>query len=185
MITERQFPVLVLNADYRPLRLFPLPVMNWRKAIKKVMLDKVIAVAEYDARVGNAGLRIPSVVMLRQYAHVPRHVPFTRMNIWLRDRGRCVYCGVGLSTAELTFDHVIPRARGGGTSFGNVSSACVDCNARKADRLPEDAGMIPNPFPYEPTQLELARSAARIGKSMPTPRDWKDFIYWDGELDDG
>jgi hypothetical protein len=45
--------------------------------------------------------------------------------------------------------------------------------------------MIPNPFPYEPTQLELARSAARIGKSMPTPRDWKDFIYWDGELDDG
>jgi 5-methylcytosine-specific restriction endonuclease McrA len=183
MITERQFPVLVLNADCRPLRLFPLPVMNWRKAVKKVMLDKVTTIAEYDAVVGRSAIKIPSVVMLKNYVRVPRHVPFTRTNIWLRDKGKCVYCGVGLSTAEITFDHVIPRSRGGDTSFTNISSACVDCNARKADRLPEQAGMIPTPYPYEPTQLELARSAARIGRNLPTPQDWKDFIYWDGELD--
>lgn len=183
MISNSQYPVLVLNADYRPLRVFPLPVMNWQKAIKKVMLDKVTAVADYDTAVGASAIRIPSVVMLRNYIRVPRHVPLTRMNIWLRDDGKCVYCGCNLSTSDLTFDHVIPRARGGTTSFSNVSSACVGCNMKKADRLPQEAHMVPNPWPYEPTQMQLAKSSARLGKSMPTPRDWKDFIYWDGELE--
>jgi len=181
MTPSCQYPVLVLNADYRPLRVFPLPIINWRKAVKKVLLDKVTTIAEYDA-VAAAGIKIPSVVMLRNYIRVPRHVPLTRMNIWLRDRGKCVYCGHDLATSELTFDHVIPRARGGGTSFENVSSACVDCNAKKANFLPAEVGMFPNPWPYEPTQMELAKSASRLGKSMPTPTDWKDFIYWDGEL---
>jgi len=55
----------------------------------------------------------------------------------------------------------------------------------KANRTPAESGMIPVPWPYQPTQVELARAARRLGKAMPTPRDWKDFLYWDGELDAG
>lgn len=183
MISDSQYPVLILNADYRPLSIFPLAVMNWRKAIRKVMLQKVTAVAEYERTVGSSAISIPSVVMLRRYVRVQRRVPLSRMSIWLRDNGRCVYCRCDLSTSEVTFDHVTPRSRGGTTSFENISSSCASCNLKKADRLPAEAGMIPDPWPYEPSQMEMARSARRLGKAVPTPTCWRDFIYWDGELE--
>jgi hypothetical protein len=61
----------------------------------------------------------------------------------------------------------------------------MPCNLRKANRTPDEAGMIPHPWPHEPTQLELARAAKRLGGALPTPRDWKDYLYWDGELEAG
>jgi len=185
MITEHQYPALLLNADYRPLSIHPLSVLPWRKAVRKVMLGKIAPVAEYDVTVSTSAVRLPSVVMLKRYVHLPRKVPLTRLNIWLRDNGCCVYCREPLETPDLTFDHVQPKSRGGDSTFSNLSSACIPCNLRKANRTPHEAGMQPQPWPYEPTQLELAKAARRLGKAMPTPRDWKDFIYWDGELDTG
>jgi len=185
MISENQYPALLLNADYRPLSIHPLSVLPWQKAVRKVMLGKITPVSEYDVTVSSSAIRLPSVVKLRQYVHLPRKVPLTRLNIWLRDGGRCVYCREALRTSELTFDHVVPRSRNGDSTFENLSSACIECNVMKANRTPAESGMNPVPWPYQPTQLELARAARRLGKAMPTPRDWKDFLYWDGELDAG
>lgn len=183
MIDAGQYPALLLNADYRPLSIHPLSVLPWQKAVRKVMLGRLATIAEYDVRISSAGIRLPSVVMVRDYVRAPRKVSPNRMNIWLRDGGRCVYCQCDLPTSEITFDHVVPRSRGGLTTLDNISCSCLDCNMRKANRTPQEAGMIPNPWPFEPSQIELARASRRLGKGMPTPKDWKDFLYWEGELE--
>ena len=100
-------PTLVLNADYRPLSYYPLSLWPWQDAIKAVYLERVNIVAEYDhvARSQRAVIRIPSVVVLKDYVKPQKKVAFTRFNLFLRDEFRCQYCG---SPHDLTFDHVIP-----------------------------------------------------------------------------
>lgn len=87
-------------------------------------------------------LRVPEVVVLTRFAGVPRqHLPFTRRNLLRRDQSMCQYCGRYPGHAELSIDHVIPRARGGETSWENCVLACVQCNRRKGSKLPEQIGM--------------------------------------------
>ena len=118
----RHHPALVLNADYRPLSYYPLSLWPWQEAVKAAFLDRVSIVAEYDAvvRSPTTEIRIPSVVVLKDYVKPQKRVAFTRFNLFLRDEFRCQYCG---STGDLTFDHVVPRARGGRTSWENMCSA--------------------------------------------------------------
>ena len=78
---------------------------------------------------------LPSVVSLKEYVKPARHPAFTRFNVFLRDRFQCQYCG---SRDDLTFDHVIPRSKGGRTTWENVVAACAPCNLRKANRLPRE-----------------------------------------------
>ena len=108
----KQHPALVLNADYRPLSYYPLSLWPWQDAIKAVYMDRVDIVAEYDAWVHSPSteIRIPSVVVLRDYVKPVKRVAFTRFNLFLRDEFSCQYCG---ATGDLTFDHVVPRAAGG------------------------------------------------------------------------
>lgn len=85
---------------------------------------------------------VPSVIRLRHYVRRrfrPR-IAFNRRNVFRRDNGLCQYCG--LPAAELTLDHVVPRSRKGPTSWDNVVACCRDCNSRKRDRTPEEAGMM-------------------------------------------
>jgi len=105
-------PALVLNADYRPLSYFPLSLWPWQEAVKAAWLDRVEIVAEYDdvVRSPSTVIRIPSVVVLKDYVKPRKRVAFTRFNLFLRDEFCCQYCG---AKGELTFDHVIPRAAGG------------------------------------------------------------------------
>ena len=107
-------PVLVLNADYRPLSYFPLSVWSWQEAIKAVFLDRVAIVSEYDrvVRSPSVQIRLPSVIALKEYIPPKRRPAFTRFNVFLRDRFACQYCGENFPSHELTFDHVIPRSRG-------------------------------------------------------------------------
>ncbi|MFM9162471.1 MAG: HNH endonuclease, partial [Methylocystis sp.] len=102
----------MLNADYRPLSYYPLSLWCWQDAIKAVFLDRVNIVSEYDRTVKSPSfeIRIPSVVSLKEYVRPSRHPAFTRFNVFLRDRFSCQYCG---QQDELTFDHVIPRSKGG------------------------------------------------------------------------
>lgn len=87
-------------------------------------------------------LKVPEVIVLRQYGGVPRQaLPFTRRNLMRRDDARCQYCGRRPGHAELSIDHVVPRARGGETSWENCVLACVQCNRRKGSKLVHDAGM--------------------------------------------
>ena len=100
----RQNPALVLNADYRPLSYNPLSLWPWQEAIKAAWLDRVAIVAEYDQTVRSPSIeiRIPSVVVLKDYVKPQKRVAFTRFNLFLRDEFHCQYCG---SKGDLTFDH--------------------------------------------------------------------------------
>ena len=108
-------PALVLNADFRPLSYFPLSLLSWQDAITAVFKDHVSVVAEYDKWVSSPStkMRLPSVVALRDYIPMPKRVAFTRFNVFLRDRFRCQYCGNYFHAKDLTFEHVIPRSKGG------------------------------------------------------------------------
>jgi 5-methylcytosine-specific restriction endonuclease McrA len=129
----RHYPALVLNADYRPLSYYPLSLWPWQEAVKAAYLDRVSIVAEYDhvVRSQRAEIRIPSVVVLKDYVKPQKRVAFTRFNLFLRDQFCCQYCG---AKGDLTFDHVLPRSRGGITSWDNVVAACSPCNLRKGSK---------------------------------------------------
>lgn len=179
-------PALVLNADFRPLSYFPLSVWSWQDAVKAVFLDRVNIVSEYDDEVHSPtfSMRLPSVIALKQYVPLSRKPAFTRFNVFLRDRFACQYCGDTPGTSELTFDHVIPRSRGGHTSWDNVVAACSDCNLIKGNRLPDVCGMIPASQPVEPTNHRLQSN----GRAFPPNflhESWRDFLYWDSELEQG
>ncbi|MBR9769395.1 MAG: HNH endonuclease, partial [Rhodobacteraceae bacterium] len=129
-VGSNHHPALVLNADYRPLSYYPLSLWSWQDAVKAAYMDRVDIVAEYDTivRSPTTEIRIPSVVVLRDYVKPQKRVAFTRFNLFLRDGFQCQYCG---STGDLTFDHVVPRKSGGVTSWENVVAACSKCNLKK------------------------------------------------------
>lgn len=178
-------PALVLNADYRPLSYFPLSLWCWQDAIKAVFLDRVNILSEYDAVVHSPSkeMRLPSVIALKTYIPVSRRPAFTRFNVFLRDRFTCQYCGQRFRTEELTFDHVIPRARGGTTCWENVVTACTACNTAKANYLPQDCGMLPMTTPVAPTLGDLQEAGRRFPPNY-LHESWRDFLYWDSVLQD-
>jgi len=171
----------VLNADYRPLSYYPLSIWSWQDAIKAVFLDRVNIVSQYDKTVRSPSfeMRLPSVVSLKTYIKPARHPAFTRFNVFLRDRFTCQYCG---QPEDLTFDHVIPRSKGGLTTWENVVAACSACNLRKSDRLPAEAHMWPAVSPYQPDIEDLMRA----GRQFPPNylhESWMDYLYWDSVLE--
>ena len=136
-VTMTAHPALVLNADFRPMSYFPLSLLSWQEAVSGMVQGRVAVVAEYDewARSPSTRLRLPSVVALRRYVKGRSRVAFTRYNVFLRDRFTCQYCQTRLPASALTFDHVVPRSRGGATSWSNVVAACSPCNTAKGNAL--------------------------------------------------
>ena len=177
----KHYPALVLNADYRPLSYYPLSLWPWQEAVKAAWLDRVDIVAEYEevVRSPSTEIRIPSVVVLKDFVKPQKTVAFTRFNLFLRDEFACQYCG---ARGDLTFDHVIPRARGGVTSWQNVVAACSPCNLRKGSRSLRDAGVQLRKPPRRPEAGELMN----LGRKFPPGYlhdSWIDFLYWDAELE--
>ncbi|MBM3533686.1 MAG: HNH endonuclease [Alphaproteobacteria bacterium] len=183
-LSPESCPALVLNADFRPLSYFPLSLWSWQDAIKAVFMGRVNIIHEYErtVRSPNFEMKLPSVISLKDYIASARRPAFTRFNVFLRDRFGCQYCGFGFPTQDLTFDHVIPRSRGGRTTWTNVVTACSDCNLLKGNRLPRQSGMHPRTRPYQPTVYQLQEN----GRAFPPNflhESWRDFLYWDSELD--
>ncbi|HKN29871.1 MAG TPA: HNH endonuclease [Roseiarcus sp.] len=180
-VTPGNCPALVLNADFRPLSYYPLSIWCWQDAIKAVFLDRVNILSEYDTLVRSPSfeMRLPSVVSLKSYVKATRFPAFTRFNVFLRDRFTCQYCG---EREELTFDHVVPRCKGGVTTWENVVAACSACNLKKADKLPSVAKMWPATEPYQPTVHDLHQNG-RLFPPNYLHESWMDYLYWDSELE--
>jgi 5-methylcytosine-specific restriction endonuclease McrA len=120
-------PALVLNADFRPLSYFPLSLWSWQDSVKAVFLDRVTIISEYEEQVSSPSMqmKLPSVIALKEYIPQSRHPAFTRFNVFLRDKFTCQYCDTRLPASDLTFDHVVPRSKGGRSRWDNVVAACI------------------------------------------------------------
>ena len=178
------FPALVLNADFRPLSYFPLSLWSWQETVKAVFLDRVNIVSEYDHAVHSPSMemRLPSVIALRAYVRLDRRPAFTRFNVFLRDSFGCQYCGGGFAAEELTFDHLVPRSRGGRTTWPNVVTAWQDGNLRKGSRTGTGRPLHHLRPVGRPTTYELRQN----GRAFPPNflhESWRDFLYWDAELE--
>jgi 5-methylcytosine-specific restriction endonuclease McrA len=139
--------VLILNASYEPLH-----VCSVKRAVALLMLEVAERVEDSDKilRSPSQIFAVPSVIRLKKYVRRPPHqkVAFNRKNVFRRDDNTCQYCGA--KSNDLTLDHVMPRSRGGATSWENVVACCRRCNAKKRDRTPEEANMILKRKPYAP-----------------------------------
>lgn len=176
-------PALVLNADFRPLNYFPLSLWSWQDAIKAVCLERVTIISEYEQSISSPTtvINLPSVIALKEYVPQNRNPAFTRFNVFLRDRFSCQYCGNGFSASDLTFDHVVPRSKGGRTNWTNVVAACSPCNLRKGNKLPGQCNMHPLLRPSAPNMWQLQEN----GRAFPPNylhKSWRDYLYWDSEL---
>lgn len=180
-----QCPALVLNADFRPLSYYPLSIWPWQEAVKAIFRDSVQVVSEYDRIVRSPSfeMKLPSVLALKEYKPLARRPAFTRFNVFLRDQWLCQYCGTTHRTHDLTFDHLVPKSRGGRTIWTNIVTACQSCNTTKSNRLPSEAKMFPITEPREPTIFELQDNGRKFPPSF-LHKSWGDFLYWDTELVD-
>jgi 5-methylcytosine-specific restriction endonuclease McrA len=198
--------VLVLNADWTPLR-----VVSWERAICLLLEDKVALVEAYAGRMirsATSGVPYPAVVVLRRYQSFRDRVRFNRQNVLARDGYSCQYCGLRPvrptgrpDLSELTLDHVVPRSRSergrvrlkngeyvAVTGWDNVVTACVECNANKANQTPEEARMPLRVRPRSPNGLDLLWMALR---QVEIPDEWRDWLpdgnpwkdYWTAELE--
>lgn len=184
MIRESQYPSLLLNADYQPVQMHPLSTISWQDAIKAVISDRVTVVEEYDYEIHSAvqSWRLPSVVALKDYVRRDQLPTFSRYNVFMRDNFTCQYCNRAFESRNLTFDHVIPRAAGGKSSWTNVVAACGPCNHRKGSKLPTEVKMFPINKPKAPNAWDLYLQ----GKKIPHKHlheTWRDYLYWDTELE--
>ncbi len=172
---------LLLNATYEPLK-----VVHWKKAVTLWCQGKVEVISVYDReiRAVSVSFKLPSVIRLLRYIRIKRrfdYVPFSRANIYARDRHRCQYCGHGAPMSELTFDHVIPVAQGGRKDWENIVTCCINCNRRKGGRTPEEAGMRLIALPRRPESIPAVRITIGVRNA---PESWRDYLYWNVELDD-
>jgi 5-methylcytosine-specific restriction endonuclease McrA len=154
----------------------PHMTASWQESVTLVYLDKAEALEQYDATVSSPSMtiQIPAVVRLKKrVARMKKDVKFSRANVYQRDEHRCQFCGEKKSTRQLTYDHVKPFSRGGKTDWTNIVTACGDCNRRKANRTPEEAGMRLLKQPVKPRALTLSGVFA-LPRSVPA--QWLPYL---------
>lgn len=165
-------PALLLNATYEP-----LSIVSWKKAITLLILGKaeMIEAQQRVVRSATRAFRLPSVLRLVRRVHVPRsRVQFSRSNVYRRDAFSCQYCGQHYRKEELTFDHVLPRSRGGETNWTNIVTSCKPCNRTKGDRTPDEADMPLLSQPKEPRWWPFSASSARFEEH---PDEWRPYLW--------
>jgi len=168
-----QTPVLVLNASYEPIN-----ICAARRAI--VLVLKGLAMSEEEnghaLHAARITMRVPSVIRLLEYRRIPHQTrALSRKNILLRDRNTCQYCGVVLVSGELTLDHVVPRSRGGSSTWENLVACCHPCNRRKGNHLlgETDMKLLKEPRPFT---LHTSRHIMRmIGRS---DNKWRKYLFY-------
>jgi 5-methylcytosine-specific restriction endonuclease McrA len=182
--------VLVLSKSWEAYDRVP-----WEKAFVLLCGDangrKKIEVVEYHERIVRSGSlrewRVPSVIRFIDAVTPEVHgVKFSRENIYARDQGTCQYCGLKVSISEFEYEHVLPRSRGGKTTWENIVVACTRCNQRKGGRTPLEAGMRLMSTPRRPERSFRKRRLV-LSWQRGMPEAWKGYMrsvtYWRGELD--
>lgn len=170
---------LVLSQGYEPLKVIP-----WERAITLLFLGKIEVIEEYDHDVRSTSLVIKMPAVVRLLSAFKRHkkkVKFSRINIFGRDNYKCQYCSKKGKLAELTYDHIIPKSRGGKTTWKNIVTCCEPCNSKKRDQTPNEAGMHLRSKPSQPSWVPSM--TIRISKSS-APSAWASYLYWTSELDE-
>ncbi|MCL5044339.1 MAG: HNH endonuclease [Deltaproteobacteria bacterium] len=191
--------VLVLNRSYLPVhvtsvkRAFALLYQGVAKAVDERYQTfdfdswQALSAEVHHERLGVVGgfVRVPRVLLLTAFERMPRrHVRFSRFNIFARDGNRCQYCGRRFARSELNLDHVIPRSRGGLSTWENVVCSCHTCNRRKGGRTPEQAQMSLIRAPFRPQWTPSTPGLF----SLRSYRQWMPFLttvdaaYWNTEL---
>jgi 5-methylcytosine-specific restriction endonuclease McrA len=159
--------VLLLSSAYEPLTVIP-----WQRAISLLTLGKVEVLETYDREVRSRYLclKMPAVVRLvNMFRRNKQRIKFSRVNVLARDRWTCQYCGDKPSINDLTYDHVVPRSQGGKTCWENIVTACEACNAKKANKTPQQAGMRLRKQPERPKWVPIL--TVRFGRNAP--ESWK------------
>ncbi len=173
-VQPMQTPVLVLNASYEPIN-----ICGARRALVLVLKGVAKTEEEQGAILHAARTRmpLPSVIRLLEYRRIPHQTrALSRKNILLRDRNTCQYCGAVMNAAELTLDHVIPRSRGGASTWENLVACCHTCNRRKGNHLlgeQTEMKLLREPRPFS---LHTSRHIMRmIGNS---DLKWRKYLYY-------
>src|SRR6184192_3196487 len=166
-------PVLVLNASYEPIN-----VCAARRAI--VLVLKGVAMTEEEnghfLHAARIAMRVPSVIRLLEYRRIPHQTrALSRKNILLRDRNTCQYCGEVLPSSELTLDHVIPRSRGGASTWENLVACCHPCNRRKGNQFTYESGMK---LMREPRSFKLHTSRHIIRLMGHSDAKWRKYLFY-------
>jgi len=162
--------VLVLNASYEPLSFISI-----QRAVVLLLREKA-EVLEKDLsqrlRAEHVSVAVPLVIRLVTYVRIPHRmaIPLTRKTLLNRDNHTCQYCND--TDGPLTIDHLIPRSRGGQTSWENCAIACTRCNHRKGNRTPEEANMPLRQKAVKPTYLAVALLGEARQKEV-----WQRYVY--------
>lgn len=152
--------VIVLNADYSFLN-----TVSWKTAVKLVVKGKAEVIKGGEKLITNfektIEIAIPKVIKLIKFVRMmfKKKVPLTKRNIFIRDAHTCVFCGERLKKA--TIDHLVPKSRGGGTSWENCVTACLECNMKKGNKTPNEAKMFLKEKPVRPTVGEFLQCKAK------------------------
>lgn len=168
--------VLTLSHTYEP-----LGVINWEKAISLLCAGKVKTLSEYDQEVRSpsTSFRVPSVIVFHyNKRNRVKSARFSRKNVWVRDNGKCQYCLRQVNSQNFTLDHVVPRKNGGTTVWNNVVTCCYDCNQKKGDKTPQQAGMKLYAPPSKPETLPYMQDLEYYNISTAVPESWK---FWLGD----
>jgi len=171
---------LLLNADCQPMGLVPISTKSWKDAVVDFFNDKVTILHEYadwEIHSPSTTLRVPSVVMVREFKTTRKRVGFTAHNVFARDLYTCQYCRLQFPYEDLTYDHVTPRSLGGKTGWLNISTACGPCNRNRA----ADIRIRPAKEPHKPTYWELADKVKNFPIVVPD-ESWAYYLDWKPEL---
>lgn len=155
----------------------PQKIIHWHDAVKMKYEGTADVVSEYDVDICSPSVhwKLPAVMRLK---HLPktgkRQIKFSRQNIYIRDKYRCQYCGDDKIPVEfLTYDHVIPRCKGGKTTWENITTACRKCNSKKGDQTCKESGMYPLTKPVKPKYLPFEPNIVDIEHA---PKEWLDYL---------
>lgn len=173
---------LVLNADMQPLSIMPLSTADWKEVIGMIWAGDVSELEFYDdweVHSPSLTIKVPSVVMLKRYEHIKQTIRYSRERIFLRDRYICQYCGLDMfyDRRKLTIDHVVPKAKGGRSTWINSVTACPSCNFRKSHH----DHMKPKHKPYKAEYWDLVNIAKTLPIVVPH-ESWVPYIGWDEKL---